>query len=97
MRNLLAFAAALVLTVTGVGLYLGWFKVGTVMPGQGRRTVNIDVNTEKIGDDLRDGGEYLLQEGGEKLHEVIERKRNEAGTPRAEGSPKDPAAPGPKN
>jgi hypothetical protein len=90
MRNLLAFVAALVLTVAGVGFYLGWFQVRTDTPHVGRRTVNIDVNTEKISDDLREGGEYLLQEGGEKLHEILEKNKENA-APRAENTPRDPA------
>jgi hypothetical protein len=86
MRNLLAFIAALVLTVVGVGLYLDWFKVRTATPNTGRRTVNIDVNTDKIGDDLREGGEYLLQEGGEKLQEILEKHHKENATPQAENA-----------
>lgn len=93
MRNLLAFVAALVLTAVGVGLYLDWFKVRTATPNAGRRTVNIDVNTEKIGDDLREGGEYLLQEGGEKLHEILEKRGKDSSPPRVESSPHDAAKP----
>src|SRR5262245_35267789 len=86
MRNLLAFVAALVLTLAGVGLYLGWFQVRTTAPNAGKRTVNIEVNTDKIGDDLREGGEYLLQEGGEKLHEILEKHQKENATPHAENT-----------
>ncbi|HXG08297.1 MAG TPA: hypothetical protein VNK04_00760 [Gemmataceae bacterium] len=87
MRNLLAFTAALALTVAGVGLYLDWYRVRTTSPGAGRRTVNIDINTEKISDDLREGGEYLLEQGGEKIQEILERRRrSEAEPQRAEGT-----------
>lgn len=59
MRNLLAFFAAVSLTVAGLGWYLGWYKVQSA-PGQpGRRNVNIEVNTVKIGADIQRGSERL--------------------------------------
>ena len=48
MRNLLAFFAAVTLTVVGVGWYLGWF-----------RTVKVELNTTKIREDLHKGGENV--------------------------------------
>ena len=77
MRNTLAFVAALILTLAGVGLYLDWFKIRATPSTQGRRTVNIDINTEKIGDDLREGGEYIIEEGGAKIHEILEKNRKD--------------------
>ena len=50
MRNLLAFVAAAALTVVGVGWYLGWF-----------RTVNIELNTTKIREDLNKGERKVQQ------------------------------------
>ena len=50
MRNLLAFFAAVTLTVVGVGWYLGWFK-----------TVKVELNTTKIKEDLNKGGEKVQQ------------------------------------
>ena len=89
MRNLLAFLAALVLTLAGVGLYLDWFKIRTSTPSSGQRTVNIDVNTEKVGEDLQDGADYLIRKGSEKIRETTEDppKRDQ---PRAETHPKQP-------
>lgn len=92
MRNLLAFVAALVLTVAGVGLYLDWYKIRSTSPGAGRRNVNIDINTDKIGGDLREGGEYILEEGGAKLKEILERQRKEDES-RAETSSGDAVKP----
>lgn len=77
MRNTLAFVAALILTIAGVGLYLDWFKIRATPTNQGRRTVNIDINTDKIGEDLREGGEYIFEEGGAKLHEILEKNRKD--------------------
>jgi len=54
MRNLLAFLAALALTFAGVGWYLDWFKIRSAPPVEepGHRSVNIDINTKKVGQDL---------------------------------------------
>jgi hypothetical protein len=52
MRNLLAFVAALVLTLVGLGWYLDWFKFATAPGSDGHRTVTIDVNTNKISHDV---------------------------------------------
>ena len=67
MRNLLALFGAALLTVVGVGWYLGWYKVGSQpasVPGQHR--VNIDIDTNKIGKDL--------QNGEQKLQNILEKK-----------------------
>lgn len=64
MRNLLAFFAAAALTVVGVGWYLGWF-----------RTINIELNTTKIREDLN--------KGEQKVHQLLKNRRKE----RAEGKP----------
>ena len=50
MRNLLAFLAAVTLTVVGVGWYLGWFQ-----------TVKVELNTTKIREDLNKGGQKVQQ------------------------------------
>jgi hypothetical protein len=66
MRNLLALFAVALLSIVGVGWYLGWYKVGSQpasVPGQHR--VNIDIDTNKIGTDL--------QKGEEKLHQILEK------------------------
>jgi hypothetical protein len=67
MRNLLAFLAALVLAVVGVGWYLGWYQV-FVTPGRGgHEAVKIDINTDKVSKDIKAGEEKLLHDGKEKL------------------------------
>jgi hypothetical protein len=66
MRNLLALAAAVVLTVVVVGWYLGWYKVKTAPGTEGRREVTIDINGPKIGEDL--------SKGKEKLREMLDKK-----------------------
>jgi hypothetical protein len=61
MRNLLAFAAAAVLAFAGVGWYLGWYHVSPTPAAAGHRSVKIDIDSDKIGNDLRKG-EQRLQE-----------------------------------
>lgn len=52
MRNMLAFLAALTLTLGGVGWYLDWFQIRTTPAPSGQRSVTVDINTRKIGEDL---------------------------------------------
>jgi hypothetical protein len=78
MRNLLALFALALLTIVGVGWYLGWYKVGSQpasVPGQHR--VNIDIDTNKIDTDLH--------KGEEKLHQMLENKGGQAATKPAQG------------
>ena len=52
MRNLLAFLAAVMLTVSAVGWYLGWYKVRRSPSPDGEPSVTVDFDTRKIGADL---------------------------------------------
>jgi hypothetical protein len=67
MRNMLALFAAVLLTVVGLGWYLDWYKVRSQpasVPGQ--HSLNIDINTNKIGTDL--------QKGEQKIQQMLENK-----------------------
>lgn len=62
MRNMLALFGAALLTVVGVGWYLGWYKVRNQpasVPGQ--HSVNIDIDTNKISKDFQQGEQRLQQ------------------------------------
>jgi hypothetical protein len=59
MRNLLAFVAAALLTFVGLGWYLDWYKVTSGAASGGHRQVNIDINTDKIGEDFEKGGKEV--------------------------------------
>jgi hypothetical protein len=59
MKNLLAFLAAVCLTFAATGWYLGWFKVKALPAASGHRSVNVDVDTVKMHDDLRSGSEHF--------------------------------------
>lgn len=59
MRNMLAFLAAVCLTVAVSGWYLGWYTVDSTPAPAGKRNVNIEINTVKIGADIQKGSERL--------------------------------------
>jgi len=64
MRNLLAFLAALTLTVAIAGWYLGWYRLSTTPGAAGHSNVSIDFNTPKIENDFHKGAvkiEHLLE------------------------------------
>jgi hypothetical protein len=75
MRNLIAFVGALFLMVAVVGWYLGWYQVHTLTTSPGHRAVKIDIDTNKVGQDLKKGGEKLEELGdkyrqGAKKHDT---------------------------
>jgi hypothetical protein len=59
MRNLLALFALLVLAFLGCGYFLGWYKISTAPAPDGHRSVTIDLNTKKIGQDIHAGAEKV--------------------------------------
>jgi hypothetical protein len=95
MRNLLAFFGALIVTFLAVGWYLNWYNVRSEPAPAGHRSVHVDLNVPKIGDDLK--------RGTERVQEMIEKARenNASGAATAEdkesktkaATPAVPAAP----
>ena len=59
MKNLLALVGLVVVLVAGGGWYLGWYKLGSEPAGSGHRKINVDVNTNKISEDLKKGRETV--------------------------------------
>src|SRR5436190_9813477 len=78
MRNMLAFVAALALTVVGAGWYLGWFTLHTAPSDNGQQSVTVDINTKKIGEDLKKGAEKVQQKLAEKAREAEKKKAEKA-------------------
>jgi hypothetical protein len=72
MRNLLAFVAAAALTVAGLGWYLDWYKVQSTPTVAGRRSIQIDINSKKIEEDVHRG----VQKGEEKLQNVLDKEHS---------------------
>jgi hypothetical protein len=66
MRNLLAFLAAALITFLGLGWYLEWYKVSSTPASDGHREVHIDINTNKIGQDLDKGEKKVRDALGKK-------------------------------
>ena len=89
MRNMLAFLAAVVLTVAVLGWYLDWYKVGTHPAAEGHQNLSIDINTNKIGEDLH--------KGEQNLQKILEKNAKNAagsiGDPKGAVEKKAPEAP----
>jgi hypothetical protein len=69
MRNLLAFLAAVTLTILCLGWYLDWYHIRTSPASSGHRNFTIDVDTIKVSEDL--------YKGGAKIQEVLEKNRKD--------------------
>lgn len=81
MRNLLALFALMLLTTIGLGWYLGWYKVSSQpasVPGQ--HSVQIDIDTTKIGADL--------QNGEQKIKQIIKDKTKDESKSKSSDAPK---------
>lgn len=66
MRNLLAFLAALTLTLACVGWYLDWYRIRSAPADGGQKSVTVDINTKKIGEDLIKAEQAIQQKLAEK-------------------------------
>ena len=69
MRNLLALLGAALVAFLGLGWYLDWYHV-TPKPATatGHRSIEIDINSKKIGTDMERG----VQAGSERLHNLLD-------------------------
>jgi hypothetical protein len=73
MRNLLAFLAALVLTVAVVGYFLGWYRI-QITPGKdGTTTVNIKIDNVKATEDVAKGTAKVNQ----LAHDLASKERKD--------------------
>jgi hypothetical protein len=66
---MLAFLAALVITIGGVGWYLDWFEIHSGQSSNGHHSFELDVDTSKIKDDIHKGEEKLLEKADKKQKE----------------------------
>jgi hypothetical protein len=68
MRNLLALLGFALVAFLGVGYYLDWYHVAPkASETTGHRTVEIDINSKKIGDDVHKGVEAVEKKGQDLL------------------------------
>lgn len=87
MRNLLAFLAAAALTFAGLGWYLDWYKIQSTPTTAGRHSIQIDINSKKITEDVHRG----VKKGEEKLENVLDKERPSTGSPTSDASKTEPA------
>jgi hypothetical protein len=75
MRNLLALVGAALVAFLGLGWYLDWYHV-TPKPATatGHRSIEIDINSKKIGQDVQHG----VEAGSEKIHDLLDGDKNPA-------------------
>lgn len=62
MRNILAIVGAAAVAFLAVGWYLGWYQVSSTATSQGPQNVQVDINPNKITEDVKKGVEK-----GEKI------------------------------
>lgn len=74
MRNMLALFALVLLTTLGVGWYLDWYRIRPVPAPDGQKTLTVDINTRKIGQDLQRAEQAVQQ----RLEEKARAAREEA-------------------
>ena len=55
MRNILALIGAAVLVFAVLGWYFGWYQLGAEPAADGHRNINLNVNPQKIANDLKKG------------------------------------------
>jgi hypothetical protein len=91
MRNLLALFGAAILTFAVLGWYLGWYKIQSEPAPAGHHNVNIDVNREKIAEDVHKG----VQKGEEKVESILEKDKKKADTKPQSAAPSLLGAPQP--
>lgn len=86
MRNMLAFFAAMLLTLAGVGWYLDWYNIRSSPAPAGHRSVTVDINTRKISEDLLKA-EQKIQE------RLAEKAKSDAGEAQPDKKPLNVPAP----
>ncbi|MFO0928999.1 MAG: hypothetical protein U0736_18590 [Gemmataceae bacterium] len=74
MRNMLALVALLVIAFLAVGYFQDWYKVRGVPSPDGQRSLAVDINTKKIGQDLQKAEDSIQK----KLEEKARAAREEA-------------------
>jgi hypothetical protein len=79
MRNLLALLGFALVTFLVVGYYLDWYHVSPKPTDPtGHRTVEIDINSKKIGADVNKGVEAVEKKG----HDLLDKNDKTGGSPR---------------
>jgi hypothetical protein len=61
MRNFLALLGAALVAFLVVGWYLGWYQISNLPSPNGKQSVNVSINSDKITQDIKKGGEMVEQ------------------------------------
>jgi len=91
MRNFLAFVGAAVVVFLGLGWYLGWYNITPEKAGPGQTRIQVDINKDKIGSDVK--------KGAEKVEDFIDKNKpadKSGNTDKAENKDKDQPSSGAK-
>lgn len=76
MRNMLAFAALVVIGFAVIGYHRNWYTIQTEVGPDGQRKVTVDLDNQRIGQDVHQG----LKQGEQKLQTVLENSKKHAPT-----------------
>jgi|SRR5690349_3213083 hypothetical protein len=71
MRNILALVGAAAVAFLAVGWYLGWYQVSSTTTPQGPQNVQVDINPNKITEDVKLG----VEKGGK----IVDSLREQSG------------------
>lgn len=74
MKNLLAFLAAVAVVVVFAGWYLGWFEISQRPLPDGHHAVEIDIDKQKVVEDVKKGSQTVLKEGREQIEKLLDKK-----------------------
>ena len=77
MRNFLAIVGAATIAFLAVGWYLGWYEVSSLPSPQGKQSLHVDINQDKITDDVK--------KGVEKGNEIVDHLRDKQQQPESNG------------
>jgi UDP-N-acetyl-D-mannosaminuronate dehydrogenase len=76
MRNLLAFLAALVIVVGGLGWYLGWYKFESSPMLGGHKRVGLDIDTNKVKNDVKKGTDVVIEKGKQAVEKITDKNKS---------------------
>lgn len=74
MRNLLALVGAAVVAFLVVGWYLGWYQITTPSSPTGKQSLQVDINPDKITDDVKKG----VEQGGQFVDQLRDKSKGES-------------------
>jgi len=77
MRNFLAIVGAATVAFLAVGWYLGWYEVSSLPSPQGKQSVHVEINPDKITDDVKKG----VEKGTEIADHLRDKPQSESNGP----------------